>query len=217
MANGTARPAVRSPVPQQTTMAPTSAPAHQTSHSQQQYPTQYATQRGRGDHGQPQSATFNRNRHGANFTNTPGLRLVVNTNNRAVQDAPSDTHYQNGTSYSESDADDEDDGRPSAIDDSSPMRGYENHSPMGNYEGDTSAADYSEREAHGDDEDETETEGEDAYSEHEAPMEFMNPDIARLTRTMLPDWSPEDCHDFVTSIGLGQYSQAFIGKYNPEN
>lgn len=37
----------------------------------------------------------------------------------------------------------------------------------------------------------------------------------RLPETIISEWTVEECADFIATIGLQQYSDGFIGAYNP--
>ena len=59
----------------------------------------------------------------------------------------------------------------------------------------------------------SETSSEPHSNEH-TPTTFDHPgEDPNLPRTVITEWSPEDCAQFVTSLNLRQYREAFIGMF----
>jgi hypothetical protein len=58
----------------------------------------------------------------------------------------------------------------------------------------------------------SETSSEPTSNEH-TPTTYEHPgEDPNLPRTIITEWSPEDCAQFVSTLNLRQYSQAFIGR-----
>jgi protein STE50 len=89
-------------------------------------------------------------------------------------------NFDNGTAYTESDADDEyDDG----IADSSPVTDapYDSELPSSN--------------------------------EHTPTTYGHRSSADRLPETIISEWTAEECADFISTIGLHQYSDLFVGAW----
>lgn len=171
---------------------PAARPYHSTQYAQ---PLPYATQQ-QDLPPQPQSATFNHNRRAGDFTAKPiHLQLPVRPRPSPASPATSVGNFESGTAYTESDADDEYDSHGPV--DVSPSRGYEEESPIDGYdEGASSSAIEDE---------------DDIYSDQHTPTIYRNPDLTRLPQLVITDWTAEDCADFISTIGLSQYADAFVG------
>ncbi|CEJ92078.1 hypothetical protein VHEMI07755 [[Torrubiella] hemipterigena] len=170
---------------------PAARPYHSTQYAQ---PLPYATQQ-QDLPPQPQSATFNHNRRAGDFTAKPiHLQLPVRPRPSPASPATSVGNFESGTAYTESDADDEYDSHGPV--DVSPSRGYEEESPIDGYdEGASSSAIEDE---------------DDIYSDQHTPTIYRNPDLTRLPQLVITDWTAEDCADFISTIGLSQYADAFV-------
>ena len=63
--------------------------------------------------------------------------------------------------------------------------------------------------------DETSSIGDSEHGSHEhTPTTFEAADYGRASpRTIITEWSTDECAGFLTGIGLGQYGRAFRGKH----
>lgn len=94
-------------------------------------------------------------------------------------------NFDGGTAYAESDADDEYE------------RGLGDHSPV-------------------DDSEASPIESEMSTSAEHTPTTYgHHPPADRLPETLVTDWSVDDCADFISTLGLQQYAEAFIGSSTP--
>ena len=62
------------------------------------------------------------------------------------------------------------------------------------------------------DDDASPTDSDSPSTEH-TPTTFGNGDYDRLSpRTVITEWTTDDCADYITSLGLSQYCDNFLGK-----
>lgn len=67
--------------------------------------------------------------------------------------------------------------------------------------------------------DETSSIGDSEHGSHEhTPTTFEAADYGRSSpRTLITDWSSDECAGFLNKIGLGQYGRAFRGGWDPND
>jgi len=93
-------------------------------------------------------------------------------------------NFDSGTAYAESDADDEYERSLSAL---SPVDDEEEHSPI---------------------------DSEIVSSQEHTPTTYGHRNSAdRLPETIISEWTADDCADFISTIGLPQYADHFIGEW----
>ena len=94
--------------------------------------------------------------------------------------------FEGGTAYAESDADDEYE------------RSMGGHSPVGDSEASPIDSEIS------------------TSTEHTPTTYGRHSSADRLPETIISEWTVDECADFISNIGLSQYADRFIGKYNWE-
>lgn len=63
------------------------------------------------------------------------------------------------------------------------------------------------------DDDTSPTDSDPPSTEH-TPTTFDNPDRDRLSpRTIITEWTADECATFITTLGLGQYCEHFLGEF----